>query len=107
MRIALGICYEGSPFEGWQSQPSGNTVQDHVERALSAVAGVPLRVVAAGRTDAGVHALGQVVHFDTEIERTDFAWVRGTNAFLPQSVAVQWARPMPDDFHARFGAFER
>jgi tRNA pseudouridine38-40 synthase len=106
-RIALGIQYDGSAFSGWQTQSDVETVQDVLERALGKFTQTRVQTVVAGRTDAGVHALGQVVHFDTELERTDFAWVRGTNAFLPQSVAVQWARPMPDDFHARFGAFER
>ncbi|WP_246792033.1 tRNA pseudouridine(38-40) synthase TruA [Burkholderia perseverans] len=107
MRIALGIQYDGAAFHGWQSQPHGNTVQDTLEQALKAFALVPLQTVVAGRTDTGVHGLGQVVHFDTDLDRTDFSWVRGTNAFLPQSVAVQWAKPMPETFHARFGAFER
>jgi tRNA pseudouridine38-40 synthase len=106
-RIALGIQYDGSAFCGWQSQPHGKTVQDELERALREFAQTPLQTVVAGRTDTGVHGLGQVVHFDTELDRTDFSWVRGTNAFLPKSVAVQWAKPMPDTFHARFSAFER
>ncbi|WP_186079454.1 tRNA pseudouridine(38-40) synthase TruA [Burkholderia gladioli] len=107
MRIALGIQYDGAAFCGWQSQPHGKTVQDELERALKAFALVPLQTVVAGRTDTGVHGLGQVVHFDTDLDRSDFSWVRGTNAFLPSTVAVQWARPMPDSFHARFAAFER
>ena len=107
MRIALGVSYDGSSFDGWQSQPSGNTVQDHLERALSGIAATEVRVVAAGRTDAGVHALGQVVHFDTGIERPDTAWVRGTNAVLPDTIAVQWARPVGDAFNARFSAIAR
>ena len=106
-RIALGIQYDGSAFSGWQTQSDVPTVQDVLERALGKFTQTRVQTVVAGRTDTGVHALGQVVHFDTELERTDFAWVRGTNAFLPQSVAVQWARPMPEDFHARFGAYER
>jgi tRNA pseudouridine38-40 synthase len=106
-RIALGVQYDGSAFSGWQSQLHGKTVQDELERALREFAQTPLQTVAAGRTDTGVHGLGQVVHFDTALERTDFSWVRGTNAFLPKSVAVQWAKPMPDTFHARFSAFER
>ena len=95
-RIALGIQYDGSAFCGWQSQPHGKTVQDALERALREFAQTPLQTVVAGRTDTGVHGLGQVVHFDTELDRTDFSWVRGTNAFLPETVAVQWAKPMPD-----------
>ncbi|MBM3347530.1 MAG: tRNA pseudouridine(38-40) synthase TruA [Betaproteobacteria bacterium] len=107
MRIAAGVCYDGSPFEGWQSQPSGNTVQDRLESAFSAVADAPVRVVAAGRTDAGVHAIAQVVHFDCAVWRADNAWVRGANALLPGEIAVQWARPVDDGFHARFSAEAR
>ncbi len=105
MRIALGIEYEGSMFCGWQSQAGGGSVQDALESALSAVANTSLvRVVCAGRTDAGVHAIEQVVHFDAPVERPLTAWVRGVNAHLPPAIAVRWAQPMPDDFHARFSA---
>ena len=106
-RIALGLSYNGRDFAGWQSQPDGNTVQDTLERALAVIANAPVRVAAAGRTDAGVHALSQVVHFDTEAERDAQAWVRGSNANLPASIAVQWARRVPADFHARFSAQSR
>lgn len=85
-RIALGIQYDGAAFSGWQSQPHGNTVQDMLEAALGQFAGVPLQTTVAGRTDAGVHALGQVVHLDTDLVRDPFSWVRGTNAFLPSTV---------------------
>jgi len=104
MRVALGLEYEGSGFCGWQSQAGGGAVQDAVELAVSAVADAQTRVVCAGRTDAGVHALAQVVHFDTEASRPDTAWVRGVNAHLPDGVAVRWAQPVPDEFHARFSA---
>lgn len=104
MRIALGLEYDGSGFCGWQSQAGGGAVQDAVESALSIVADAPVRVVCAGRTDAGVHALAQVVHFDTEAVRPDTAWVRGVNAHLPDSVAVRWAQPVSSEFHARFSA---
>jgi tRNA pseudouridine38-40 synthase len=107
VRIALGIEYDGSGFAGWQSQSHGNTVQDALEKALTAIADHPLRVVCAGRTDAGVHALGQVVHFDTTADRPDSAWVRGVNAHLPPQVAVGWARPVAAEFHARFSARSR
>lgn len=107
MRIALGLEYDGTDFSGWQSQPGGRTVQDALEAALSAIAGTTIRVVCAGRTDAGVHATAQVVHFDTSIERRDTAWVRGGNAHLPRTVAVRWAVPVGDDFHARFAARAR
>lgn len=107
MRIALGIEYDGSAFCGWQTQAYGNTVQDALEKALSAVAARPVVTVCAGRTDTGVHALMQVVHFDVEVERPDSAWVRGTNANLPPTVAVTWATRVPSDFHARFSALGR
>jgi tRNA pseudouridine38-40 synthase len=104
MRIALGLEYDGSGFCGWQSQAGGGAVQDALEAALAVVAHAPVRVVCAGRTDAGVHALAQVVHFDTEAVRPDTAWVRGVNAHLPASVAVRWAQQVPAEFHARFSA---
>lgn len=107
MRIVLGVEYDGSRFCGWQSQPSGCSVQDAVEGALSRIAGADIRVVTAGRTDTGVHALNQVAHFDTEAVRPKAAWVRGINALLPDSVAVLWAREVPQDFHARYSALER
>ncbi len=112
MRIALGVEYDGSPFFGWQSQAEGKTVQDTLQYALSQIAGESraaeqISVVAAGRTDTGVHALEQVVHFDTSADRPITAWVRGANALLPQSIAVLWAHPVPDEFHARFSAHGR
>ncbi|MFZ4536758.1 tRNA pseudouridine(38-40) synthase TruA [Propionivibrio sp.] len=107
MRIALGVEYDGSAFHGWQKQPGGGTVQDALQAALSQIAGEPVNVVCAGRTDAGVHATAQVVHFDTLLERPLSAWVRGTNTFLPSTVAVRWAHPVSDDFHARFLAYGR
>jgi tRNA pseudouridine38-40 synthase len=107
MRIALGVEYDGSAFHGWQIQPAGGTVQDALQAALREIAGVPLDVVCAGRTDAGVHATGQVVHFDTSLERPLTAWVRGVNTFLPPAIAVRWAQPVADDFHARFSAHGR
>ena len=107
MRIALGIEYDGSAFHGWQTQPGGGTVQDALQGAMYRIAGEAVDVVCAGRTDAGVHATGQVVHFDTQLERPLSAWVRGVNTFLPASVAVRWAQPVADDFHARFSAYGR
>jgi tRNA pseudouridine38-40 synthase len=107
MRIALGLEYDGGPFHGWQSQAGGGGVQDALERALTAVAGARTSAVAAGRTDAGVHATLQVVHFDTAAARPDTAWVRGANAHLPDTVAVRWALPIGADFHARFAATGR
>ena len=108
MRIALGIEYDGSDFAGWQLQKGGvRTVQGAVEQALSRVADHPLRVICAGRTDAGVHATAQVVHFDTQVGRSMHSWVYGANANLPKTVSVQWARAVSDDFHARFSAIRR
>jgi hypothetical protein len=95
MRYALGIEYDGSAFCGWQSQAGGGAVQDAVEAALAIIADAPTRVVCAGRTDAGVHALEQVAHFDTDARRPDSAWVRGVNSHLPSSVAVRWAQAVP------------
>ncbi|MDH3832401.1 MAG: tRNA pseudouridine(38-40) synthase TruA, partial [Gammaproteobacteria bacterium] len=107
MRIALGIEYDGTGFFGWQRQPEGRTVQVCVEQALSVVADHPVGVVCAGRTDTGVHATGQVVHFDSEAARTLDGWRRGANAHLPEDIRVQWAHPVEESFHARFGATER
>jgi len=110
MRIALGIEYDGSNFRGWQSQDAGQnvrTVQTVLEAAASRVADEPIAVVCAGRTDAGVHASGQVIHFDTAAVRSERAWVFGINANLPKDVCVLWAKPVGDDFHARFTAVRR
>ena len=107
MRWALGVSYHGQGYDGWQSQPSGRTIQDHLEQALERFTTQAVSTVCAGRTDAGVHGLMQVVHFDTELQREDFSWVRGTNTFLPPDIAVQWARPVPDGFHARNSARAR
>ncbi len=104
MRIALGIEYDGSPYRGWQSQAEGITVQDTLQKALSEIAGEVIGVIAAGRTDTGVHGLEQVVHFDINVERPLQAWVRGANALLPKSITVLWAHFVPDEFHARFSA---
>ncbi|MEZ0247406.1 MAG: tRNA pseudouridine(38-40) synthase TruA [Methylophilaceae bacterium] len=107
MRIAVGLEYDGSGFCGWQSQPSGCGVQDHLQKAIREVAGHSVTVHAAGRTDAGVHAMSQVAHFDVTVERPMTAWVRGVNAFLPAGARVQWAQLVSDEFHARFSAHQR
>jgi len=107
MRIALGLEYDGSGFYGWQSQPDGRTVQDVLQTALSQIAGEPIIVIAAGRTDTGVHAMEQVIHFDTQATRPLTAWVRGANALLPHAVSVLWAHAVDDEFHARFSAQAR
>lgn len=109
-RIALGLQYEGTPWQGWQTQPHRHTVQDTLETALQKFCQHPVSTVCAGRTDAGVHATGQVVHFDTVASRALFSWVRGVNAFLPASVAVRWAAEVDggdQGFHARFCATAR
>ena len=107
MRVALGLSYAGQTYEGWQSQPNGCTVQDHLEAALSSFATQPIRTLCAGRTDSGVHGLMQVVHFDTAIHRDMQSWVRGTNTTLPSDIAVQWAQEVPEGFHARASALSR
>lgn len=106
-RIALGVEYDGSRFCGWQRQDHCESVQGALERALSSVAASPVTVHCAGRTDTGVHATGQVVHFDCEAARDPDAWVLGGNSNLPEDVSVRWARPVDDGFHARFEAIER
>lgn len=107
MRIAVGVEYAGTAYAGWQRQDHAPSVQAAVEAALSTVAAHPVAVTCAGRTDRGVHALGQVVHFDTTAERSLRSWVLGANANLPPDVALTWARPVADDFHARFAALSR
>ncbi len=107
MRIALGVEYNGAPFFGWQSQAEGQTIQDTLQHAIGRIAEQPISIVAAGRTDTGVHALEQVIHFDTAADRPITAWVRGVNAFLPHSITVLWAHPVPEEFHARFSAHGR
>ncbi len=107
-RIALGIEYKGARYRGWQRQESGvPSVQAALEKALSQVAAEPVSLMCAGRTDAGVHASGQVVHFDTRVERPLKAWIMGGNANLPPDISVTWAKVMPAEFHARFKAFAR
>ena len=107
MRWVAALEYRGDGFAGWQRQPDCETVQGALERAIAAIAGEPVTVHAAGRTDAGVHATMQVVHFDTDVRRPDTAWVRGVNSGLPDTVSVLWARSVPDHFHARFSAMRR
>ncbi|ALP54044.1 hypothetical protein Tel_13390 [Candidatus Tenderia electrophaga] len=107
MRIALGVEYDGSAFCGWQFQDHSPSVQAAVERALAKVADAPLRVICAGRTDTGVHATEQVIHFDTEVSRSMRSWVFGANANLPKEVVILWATPVSEEFHARFSALRR
>ncbi|MFK7886691.1 MAG: tRNA pseudouridine(38-40) synthase TruA [Gammaproteobacteria bacterium] len=106
-RVALVIEYDGSGFHGWQVQPNARTVQAELERALAAVATQPIATICAGRTDTGVHALSQVVHFDVPCARPPNAWTMGLNSNLPDDVRVLSATPVDGDFHARFGAVSR
>lgn len=106
-RIALGLAYDGSAWQGWQTQPHRDTVQDTLEQALAQFAQSPVPTICAGRTDTGVHATTQIVHLDTELERRTESWVRGVNAFLPSSISVSWAQVVSDEFHARFSATSR
>ncbi len=107
MRIALGIEYAGTDFCGWQNQPNTRTVQGELEKAVSVVANHSIDVFAAGRTDTGVHALNQVVHFDTDSIRSERGWLLGINANLPKDVNVAWVKPVDDEFNARFTAIKR
>ena len=106
-RLALGLSYRGTAYHGWQSQPGGRTVQDHVEAALSEFAARRVTTLCAGRTDAGVHAINQVLHLDAPVQREPFAWVRGCNRYLPKDIALQWCVPVASDFHARNSALGR
>lgn len=109
MRVALGVEYIGTAYSGWQSQQHTTlpTLQTTIEKALAQVADHDIQVICAGRTDAGVHALGQVIHFDTTAQRSMRSWVLGTNTHLPNDISVRWAKEMPPEFHARFSAIAR
>jgi len=107
MRIAAIVEYDGSGYSGWQLQDGTRTVQGQVEAAISMVANEPIRVTVAGRTDTGVHATAQVIHFDTNAERSPHSWVNGVNANLPDDVVIHWANPVDDQFNARFSATGR
>jgi tRNA pseudouridine38-40 synthase len=104
MRLALGVSYGGSSYQGWQRQPQLRTVQGCLEEALRAFAAQSVSTFCAGRTDAGVHGLNQVVHIDTELHRSGMSWIRGTNRYLPSDIAVQWCRQVTENFHARYSA---
>ncbi|MDI6936481.1 tRNA pseudouridine(38-40) synthase TruA, partial [Serratia sp. Se-PFBMAAmG] len=106
-KLALGIEYDGSRYYGWQRQNEVRSVQEKLEKALSKVANHPVVVFCAGRTDAGVHGTGQVVHFETTSQRADSAWTLGVNANLPDDIAVRWVKAVPEEFHARFSATAR
>jgi len=106
-RIAVGVEYDGSAFAGWQSQQSVRTVQQVLESALAGIAAEPVSLVCAGRTDAGVHARGQVAHFDTHADRSTRGWILGANTEAPPDLAISWALPVPAHFHARYSATAR
>jgi tRNA pseudouridine38-40 synthase len=108
-RVAMALSYDGSAFRGWQSQrkPHVATVQEALEQSLTEIANTPIKVQCAGRTDACVHASHQIVHFDSPVERNEKAWVSGGNSHLPAGVSIQWAKPVPPTFHARFSATAR
>ena len=111
MRVAIGIEYIGTQYHGWQSQSDSAanipTIQQHIDEALSKIANAPILTTCAGRTDKGVHATGQVAHFDTEVDRPLHSWVQGTNRYLPDDIAINWAKVVSDNFHARFSAIAR
>lgn len=107
MRIALGVEYDGSQYHGWQAQTGLHTVQQVLEQSLTRVADTDISIVCAGRTDTGVHATNQIIHFDCEKERSSRSWIYGANSYLPKDVCVKWAREMPDSFHARYSALSR
>jgi tRNA pseudouridine38-40 synthase len=107
MRVAMGLSYNGQAYEGWQSQLSGRTVQDRLEAALQRFTTQRIGTLCAGRTDAGVHGLMQVVHFDTDLQRTPYSWLSGTNRYLPEDIAIQWAQEVPESFHCRASAISR
>lgn len=107
MRIALVVEYDGSEYHGWQEQTGLRTVQGTIEKALSYVADEEIKVICAGRTDTGVHATHQVIHFNTEKDRNIRAWIYGVNSHLPKDVCVKWGHQVRDDFHARFKAVAR
>src|SRR5688572_2993236 len=106
-RFAAGLEYDGRAYSGWQFQPGLRTLQDEVQRALSRVADSPVETVCAGRTDAGVHAIGQVLHFDSDAARSERAWRLGANTYLPNDISLLWVREVPGQFHARFSATAR
>jgi tRNA pseudouridine38-40 synthase len=107
MKIALGVEYDGSDFSGWERQPRTRTAQATLESALASVAATEVQTICAGRTDAGVHALAQVVHFDTPVQREPHEWVMGANSNLPGDISVRWACPVTEPFHARYSAVRR
>jgi len=107
MRYAASVEYEGTNFFGWQRQSSVKSIQEEIENSISQITQTTIRIHGAGRTDAGVHALGQVFHFDTDVVRPIKSLTKGVNSFLPDSIRIKWVKSVPDDFHARFSATSR
>lgn len=107
MKYAACIEYDGTPYKGWQRQSHASSVQEEVEKALSQLANHPIDINCAGRTDSGVHGIGQVIHFESEAKRDEKAWRMGCNTNLPNDIALRWIQPVKDDFHARFSATSR
>lgn len=107
MRLAACVEYDGSRFHGWQTQDDVRSVQQCVEQAISKVANHPVTVICAGRTDTGVHSVGQIIHFDSDADRSDLGWLRGSNSNLPREISLTWVKPVAEDFHARFTALAR
>lgn len=107
MKIAMRVEYNGVGYSGWQSNPGVTTVQERVEMAISKVANHPVKVICAGRTDTGVHGVGQIIHFETESQRTITSWIMGCNTYLPKDISISWANSVSEDFHARFSAEKR
>ncbi len=109
MRFSVGVEYDGSQYHGWQKQkaPVLATVQEQVEKAFSKVADHPIDIICAGRTDRGVHATGQVLHFDSHADRSEYAWLCGVNSILPRDIRISWIKPISTEFHARFSALKR
>lgn len=107
MRYALAVEYDGTDFHGWQKQHAIPSVQAELEKAIAQIAAHPIETICAGRTDKGVHALQQIIHFDSTAIRSDYAWLRGINRYLPPTISVHWIKSVPDDFHARYSATAR
>lgn len=107
MRIAAGIEYDGSQYHGWQAQKGLRTIQQVIETALSKIADCPVKIICAGRTDTGVHATNQVIHFDTLANRNIRSWIFGVNSLLPKDICIRWAKEVPETFNARFSALSR
>ena len=107
MRYVASVEYEGTNFSGWQRQSSARSIQEEIEKSISKITQTSIEIKGAGRTDSGVHALGQIFHFDTDIKRSIKSIIKGTNSFLPDAIRIKWVKEVSDDFHARFSAISR